>query len=123
MWNSPLLGPLWARLLYLVVVPFLVWALLSYLRTEEHLWFTHTLAQPGALGEVPPAYLTAVGATWWKRRAYRAGVAQRFGQGSITAQRVLEAQLTDLADAVDVGDAADASRLRGILEERLVSRS
>jgi len=121
LWNSPLLESLWARFAYLAVVPFIMWAVLRYLRTEEHRWFTETLSRPGALGAIPPVYVTAVGATWWKRRAYRAGVVRSFGAGALVAQRALEAELTDLADAVDVGDSADAARLRSALEARLLS--
>jgi len=123
LWNSPLLGSIWARVAYLVVVPFLMWAVLRYLRSEEHRWFAETLARQGALGLVPPAYVAAVGATWWKRRAYRAGVVRSFGAEAMPAQRALEAELTDLADAVDMGDSADATRLRSALEARLLSQS
>ena len=123
LWNSPLLGPVWTRLLYLAVVPFIMWAVLRYLRSEEHLWFAEMLARPGALGAVPSGYVATVGATWWKRRAYRAGVVRSFGAGAMAAQRALEADLTDLADAVDVGDSADAARIRKALEARLLSQS
>ncbi len=119
LWNSPLLGELWTRLVYLVVVPFVMWALLRYLRTEEHRWFLQVLAKPGALGAVPASYVGAVGATWWKRRAYREGVVKAFGAGALAPQRALEADLTDLADAVDVGDETAAAAIRVGLETRL----
>ena len=119
LWNAPLLDALWARLIYLVVVPFISWAVLRYLRTEEHRWFQQVLTQPGALGVVPATYVGAVGATWWKRRAYRASVVKTFGAGALAPQRRLEAELTDLADAVDVGDDKSSSRIRRALEVRL----
>lgn len=118
-WNSPLLDAWWSRLVYLAVVPLIVWAVLRYLRTEEHRWFVRVLAVQGALGAIPADYVGAVRATWWKRRAYRAGVVKAFGAGALAPQRVLEAELTDLADAVDVGDGEDAARIRGSLEARL----
>ncbi len=119
LWNSPLLDTLWTRVAYLVVVPLVMWAVLRYLRTEEHRWFEHVLVRPGALGAIPATYLRAVGATWWRRRTYRASVVKAFGVGAIGPQRALEAELTDLADAVDVGDHESAARMRGVLEARL----
>jgi RsiW-degrading membrane proteinase PrsW (M82 family) len=119
LWNSPLLGSLWARLAYLIVVPFVMWALLRYVRTEEHRWFTEVLGRKGALGAIPASYLGAVPATWWRRRAYRESVVRTFGRGAMAAQRSLEADLTDLADAVDMGDDAAAARVRGRLEAHL----
>jgi len=119
LWNSPLLDALWTRIAYLVVVPFVMWAVLRYLRTEEHRWFEQVLVRPGALGAIPATYLRTVGATWWRRRGYRASVVKAFGAGAIGPQRVLEAELTDLADAVDVGDQESAARIRGVIEARL----
>lgn len=119
LWNSPLLDALWTRVAYLVVVPLIMWAVLRYLRTEEHRWFQQVLAQPGALGAIPATYLRAVGPTWWQRRAYRASVVTSFGLRALEPQRVLEAELTDLADAVDVGDHESSARIRGLLEARL----
>ena len=121
LWNSPWLGAVWARIVYLVVVPFVLWAVLRYVRSEEHRWFRQVLGRPGALGAVPAAYVDTVGATWWKRRAYRASVVKTFGAGALAPQRILEAELTDLADAVDVGDEAAADALRARLEGRLGS--
>jgi RsiW-degrading membrane proteinase PrsW (M82 family) len=121
LWNSPWLGSLWTRAVYLVLVPFVMWAVLRYLRSEEHRWFQQVLGRPGALGAVPATYVDTVGATWWKRRAYRASVVKAFGAGALAPQRVLEAELTDLADAVDVGDDEAAAALRARLESRLNS--
>ena len=104
-----------------MVVPFVLWAVLRYVRSEEHRWFRQVLGRPGALGAVPAAYVDTVGATWWKRRAYRASVVKTFGAGALAPQRILEAELTDLADAVDVGDEAAADALRARLEGRLGS--
>ncbi len=119
LWNSPLLDAWWTRIVYLVVVPLVMWAVLRYLRTEEHRWFQQVLAHPGALGAVPTIYVGAVRATWWKRRTYRASVVTTFGAGALAPQRAFEAQLTDLADAVDVGDDAASERIRSALESRL----
>ncbi|NYI40480.1 PrsW family intramembrane metalloprotease [Demequina lutea] len=119
LWNSPWLGAVWTRVVYLVVVPFVVWAVLRYLRTEEHRWFTEVLGRPGALGAVPATYVGTVGATWWKRRAYRKGVVEAFGEEALELQRVLEAELTDLAEAVDTGDDESSARIRRSLEARL----
>lgn len=119
LWNSPLLESLWARLAYLIVVPFVMWAVLRYLRTEEHRWFWQVLGQPGALGAVPATYMGAVGATWWKRRSYRASVVKAFGARALAPQRALEAELTDMADAVDVGDTESSDLIRNSLEARL----
>lgn len=121
LWNSPLLDQLWARGVYLAAVPFIAWAVLRYLRTEEHTWFVQVLAREGALGAIPSDYLAAVGTTWWKRRAYRASVVKAFGAGALAPQRALEAELTDVADAVDVGDEASAARIREALEARLAA--
>ncbi len=121
LWNSPWLDSIWARVVYLVVVPLIMWVVLRYLRSEEHRWFRQILARSGALGAIPTTYVSAVGATWWKRRAYRASVVKVFGTGALAPQRVLEAELTDLADAVDVGDSAAAEALRSRLEARLRS--
>ena len=121
LWNSPLLDAIWTRAVYLLVVPFVMWVALRYVRSEEHRWFLQVLGRPGALGAVPATYLTTVGATWWKRRAYRSSVVKTFGTGALAPQRVLEAELTDLADAVDVGDEAAADALRASLEGRLGS--
>ncbi len=122
-WNSPLLDALWTRGLYVLVVPFTVWGALRLERTEEHRWFRRTLEAPGALGAVPPAYLDAVRVTWWKRRAYRKEVVRAFGPAARASQRRLEAELTDLADAVAGGDVADAARVRASLEARLAPRT
>jgi protease PrsW len=119
LWNSPWLGEIWTRVVYLVVVPFVMWAVLRYLRSEEHRWFQQILGRQGALGAIPATYVATVPATWWKRRAYRASVVKTFGAGALAPQRVLEAELTDLADAVDVGDEAAAAGLRSRLESRL----
>ena len=123
LWNSPWLDSLWSRFAYLLVVPFAMWLLLRYLRTEEHKWFVEVLARPGALGVVPEAYVAAVGRTWWKRHAYRSSVVKSFGPTAMEPQRMLEAELTDLADAVDVGDDAAAESIRTSLESRLVAQS
>lgn len=119
LWNSPWLGSLWAKLAYVIVVPLVMWAVLRYLRTEEHRWFQQVLARQGALGAVPAMYVGTVGATWWKRRAYRANVVKTFGAGALAPQRVFEAGLTDLADAIDVGDHVASERIRSALESRL----
>lgn len=121
LWNSPLLDAIWTRVVYLVVVPFVMWAVLRYVRSEEHRWFQQVLGRPGALGAVPATYVGTVGETWWKRRAYRSRVVKAFGAGALAPQRVLEAELTDLADAVDLGDEAAADALRASLEGRLGS--
>lgn len=119
LWNSPWLEPLWLRAVYLVVVPLIVWDVLHVIRRSEYLWFRRVLSTPGALGAISPAYLDAVRPTWWQRRKYRVSVTKRYGHAAIASQRALEAELTDLADAVDVGDAA-AAALRARLEARLV---
>jgi hypothetical protein len=116
-----LLDAVWTRVVYLVVVPFVMWAVLRYVRSEEHRWFQQVLGRQGALGAVPTPYVGTVGETWWKRRAYRASVVKVFGAEALAPQRVLEAELTDLADAVDVGDEAAADALRASLEGRLGS--
>ena len=121
-WNSPWLLELWARGIYILVVPFLVWWGIHMVRGEEHRWFRRTLAAPGALGAIPPVYLDAVRPTWRQRRAYRKNVVRAFGPAALASQRRLEAELTDLADAVAMGDDADAARLRGALEARLVPK-
>ncbi len=120
LWNSPLLEPLWLRVVYLVVVPLIVWDVLHVVRRSEYLWFRRVLSTPGALGAVPLAYLDAVRPTWWQRRKYRASVGKTFGRAKIASQRAVELELTDLADAVDVGDEAAAAALRARLEARLV---
>jgi RsiW-degrading membrane proteinase PrsW (M82 family) len=120
LWNSPWLVSLWLRVLYLVVVPLIVWWVLRVVRRSEYLWFRQVLLEPGVLGAIPPAYLDAVRPTWWKRRQYRASVARTYGHQAMPAQRATEANLTDLADAACVGDDVDASRLRATLEARLV---
>ncbi|MCB2413341.1 PrsW family intramembrane metalloprotease [Demequina sp. TTPB684] len=120
LWNSPWFLSLWLRALFLVVVPFLVWWVLWAVRRSEYLWFRRTLAEPGVLGAIPPAYLDAVRPTWWQRRKYRASVVRTYGRQAMPAQRATEAELTDLADAVAMGDDADAARLRATLEARLV---
>ena len=76
----------------------------------------------GPSAPLPATYVGAVAATWWKRRAYRASVVRTFGAGALAPQRVLEAELTDLADAVDVGDEAAADALRSSLEGRARAR-
>ncbi len=121
-WNSPLLLELWARGIYILVVPFLVWWGIHAVRREEHRWFRRTLETPGALGAVPRDYLDAVRPTWRQRRKYRKDVVRAFGPTALASQRRLEAELTDLADAVAMGDEADAARLRGLLEARLAPR-
>jgi len=121
LWNSPLLDAVWTRVVYLVVVPFVMWAVLRHVRSEEHRWFQQVLGRQGALGAVPKTYVGTVGETWWKRRAYRSSVVKAFGAEALAPQRVLEAELTDLADAVDVGDEAAADALRASLEGRLGS--
>ncbi len=121
LWNSPLLDALWTRFAYLAVVPFVMWALLRYLRTEEYRWFVQVLAKPEALGALPSRYVGAVRGTWWQRRAYRASVVTSFGMGAAAPQRALEADLTDLADAVDVGDESAAAAIRTELETRLAT--
>lgn len=120
LWNSPLLEPLWLRGLYLVAMPLIVWWVLHVVRGAEYLWFKQVLAAPGALGSIPPEYLGVVRPTWWQRRRYRASVARAYGPTALGAQRVVEAELTDLADAVDVGDDAMAAVLRARLEARLL---
>ena len=120
LWNSPWLAPLWLRVVYLVVVPLIVWGVLHVVRRSEYLWFRRVLSTPGALGAIPPAYLDAVRPTWWQRRKYRESVAKTYGHAAIASQRAVEAELTDLADAVDMGDEAAAAALRARLEARLV---
>ena len=120
LWNSPLLAALWTRFVYIAAVPLVTWCVLRWVRRSEAEWFARTLATPGAMGGVPLAYLDAVRATWWQRRAYRASVVKAYGPAAIDAQRAIEAQLTDLADAVDVGDAEEAQALRAGLEDRLL---
>lgn len=116
-WNTDMAG--WARLVYPLAVPLAVWLLLRALRREERRWFVGVLSAPGALGRIPTAYIDAVKATWWKRRSYRASVARTYGPPAVVAQRELEAALTDLADAVDVGDATSAADVRSRLERDL----
>ncbi len=116
-WNSPI--PVWARFVYPVVGGVVLWLALRTVRREEFAWFTQTLSRPGALGTIPAVYLDAVKATWWKRRSYRAGVVRTYGFAAKGPQRDLEAALTDLADAVDVGDAAAATTLRQDLAAKL----
>ncbi|PKQ14192.1 MAG: hypothetical protein CVT68_13140 [Actinobacteria bacterium HGW-Actinobacteria-8] len=89
-------------------------------RRSEYLWFRRVLSTSGALGAVPLAYLDAVRPTWWQRRKYRESVAKKFGRAAIASQRAVEADLTDLADAVDMGDTAAAAMVRARLEARLV---
>ena len=120
LWNSPWLAPLWLRGVYLVAVPLIVWWALHVVRRSEYLWFRRALSAPGALGAVPPAYLDAVRPTWRQRRKYRAAVAKTYGPAAVALQRAVEAELSDLADAVDVGDQAAAAALRARLETRLV---
>ncbi len=120
LWNSPLLAPLWLRAVYLVVVPLIVWGVLRVVRRSEYLWFRQVLLAPGALGAVPPAYLDAVRPTWWQRRKYRASVGKVYGHAALSSQRAVEADLTDLADAVDMGEEAAAAALRTRLENRLL---
>ncbi len=120
LWNSPWLAPLWLRVVYLVAVPLIVWWVLHVVRRSEYVWFRAVLSTPGALGATPPAYLDAVRPTWWQRRAYRASVARAYGRAAIASQRAVEAELSDLADAIDVGDGAAAAALRTRLEARLV---
>ena len=74
LWNSPLLGSIWTRVVYLVVVPFVMWAVLRYLRSEEHRWFQQVLARPGALGAVP--------ATIWELLGRRGGSVAPTGRAS-----------------------------------------
>jgi len=119
LWNSPLLVALPARLAFLVAVPLLVWAAIRLVRGAEHRWFERTLAAPGALGRIPVTYVDAVKRSWWKRRSYRNDVARTFGSQALAAQRRLEAELTDLADAVAAGDQGAAAQLRQGLEARL----
>lgn len=119
LWNSPLLLPLWPRFLLVAVLPFLVWWGIHALRRTEHAWFVRVLSADGALGAVPREYLDAVPATWRLRRRRRAQVVRAFGRGAVEPQRLLEARLTDLADAVDVGDQQDADRLRAALATQL----
>lgn len=122
-WNSPWLTSIWARVVYLVVVPFLVWGALRVVRSEESAWFRRILQRPGALGDIPAAYVGAVRATWWKRRAYRKDVARSYGPAALAVQRRLEAELTDLADAVAMGDDDAAAAVRASLEARLATRA
>jgi len=122
-WNSPMLLELAARAVYVLVVPFLVWWGIHVVRREEHRWFRRTLEAPGALGAIPPAYLDSVRPTWRQRRIYRKDVVRAFGPRALVSQRRLEAELTDLADAVAMGDEADAGRLRAALEARLAPPS
>lgn len=119
LWNSPLLLSLPARIAFLVAVPLLVWGAIRLVRGAEHRWFVRTLALPGALGRVPARYVDSVKRSWWKRRAYRKDVTKTFGPQALVAQRRLEAELTDLADAVAVGDLAAAADVRASLEARL----
>lgn len=121
-WNSPMLLEFWARAIYILVVPFLVWWGIHMVRGEEYRWFRRTLEAPGALGAVPPAYLDAVRPTWRQRRRYRKAVVRAYGPMARVSQRRLEAELTDLADAVALGDDAAAAQLRHRLEQRLAPR-
>lgn len=120
LWNSPLLESLWLRGVYLVTMPFIVWWALRVVRSAEYLWFQQVLMSPGALGTIPPEYLGVVRPTWWQRRKYRASVVRTYGSAALASQRATEAELTDLADAVDVGDDAAADALRARLEARLL---
>jgi len=121
LWNSPVLGPLWAKALYIVLMPAVAWVVIHGIRRAEYRWFRTTLQAPGALGRVPVAYVDAVGATWVKRRRYRRTVMRQWGPRARSAQRLLEAELTDLADALSVGDDAAADQFRARLEARLVA--
>jgi protease PrsW len=119
LWNSPWLVSLWLRGLYLVVVPFTVWIVIRIIRGSEFLWFRQVLSAPGALGAIPPEYLGVVRPTWWQRRKYRASVVRAYGYAALASQRAIEAEFTDLADAVDVGDEAAVAQIRARLESRL----
>ena len=117
-WNTDMAT--WARLVYPMAVPLAVWLLLRALRRDERRWFVDVLSGQDVLGLIPSTYVDAVKTGWWKRRAYRAAVARSYGPAAVAAQRELEADLTDLADAVDVGDHASANALRSRLETSLV---
>lgn len=108
-WNSPL--PIWARFAYQVVVPLLVWWALWGVRRAEHRWFLATLRAPGALGAIEPYWLDTVGRSWVARRRYRKCVVGYYGPGYLRLQRLVEARLSDLADAVASGDQSDATSL------------
>lgn len=123
LWNSPLLEPLWLRGLYLMAIPLIGWWVLRVVRSAEYLWFRQVLSAPGVLGAIPSEYLGSVRPTWWQRRRYRASVARAYGRAALAQQRAVEAGLTDLADAVDVGDEAAAAALRARLEARLLPAS
>lgn len=116
LWNSPLLASWWARLAYVVLVPFAMWLLLHRIRRHEHAWFLRTLSAPDALGAIPPGLVASVGGTWWKRRAIRASVTRAYGDGALPYQRRVEAALSDLADAIAAGDGKDAARIRSAIE-------
>lgn len=119
LWNSPLLTPWWLRVAYVLAVPLIVWWIVRVVRRSEYVWFRAVLSAPGVLGEIPPAYVEAVRPTWWQRRTYRASVARAYGHAAVAPQRRLEAELTDLADAVDMGDERASRALRARLEARL----
>lgn len=119
LWNSPLAAPIWVRLVYLVAVPGIVWLMLHDARSADHRWFRDVLATPGAIGDVSPAYVDTVKRSWLLRRRHREAVRRAYGDAAVIAQREVEAALTDLADAVDMGDEADATRARTYLAARL----
>jgi len=116
-WNSPL--PVWARFAYQVAVPLLLWWVLWGLRRAEHRWFRATLAAPGALGAIEPWWVDTVAHSWRARRRYRARVVATYGPGYKALQRLAEARLSDLADAVAVGDEDAAAQLRATLWAQL----
>jgi len=112
-WNSPIeIGP---RFVYQAIVPLLAWWVLWGIRRAEARWFRATLMAPGALDDLPPEWIDAVKHSWFARRRYRAGIVRTYGPVAGTLQRQLEASLSDLADAVNSGDQADAERLRAQL--------
>lgn len=121
LWNSPLLASWWARIVYLIAVPFVVWFVLHRIRKVEHEWFLRTLSSHGALGDIPMSLLDTVKATWWARRKYRKAVVATYGFSALAPQRLAEATLTDLADAVAVGDVSAAAALRGALEAKVAA--
>ena len=115
-WNSPIdIGP---RFLYQAIVPFVVWWVLWGVRRAEARWFRATLAAPGALADLPPAWIDAVKHSWFARQRFRASIVRAYGPAAGTLQRRLEARLSDLADAVASGDKVDAERLVAELREQ-----
>lgn len=123
LWNSPLLLSWWSRFAYAAAVPLVMWWLLTQLRRLEHDWFEVTLTKPGALEGLDPSLPSIVKHSWWARRDYRNRVARAWGWHTVKPQREAEALLSDLADAVALGDEYAARRLRAELVSRTATRA